>query len=101
MARNKVVKAAEETKPAVDEETEVSESESSAEEDGDEVLTPLPVKVQPKVAKPRRNLGGLYKTKNQVRFNGVYHEAGTTLTLTDEEARHYLKFGAVEAIDDE
>lgn len=108
MARTKV-KASEGTKPATAEDTEstdseTTESESSggAEEDDDEVLTPLPVKVEPKAPKkPRRNLGGVYKTKNQVKINGDWQPPGTVVTLTDEEARHYLKFGSVEAVEED
>ncbi|MFA5053245.1 MAG: hypothetical protein WC565_04265 [Parcubacteria group bacterium] len=108
MARTKV-KASEGTKPATAEGTESTETEttetdegSAGDEDDDEVLTPMPVKVQPKAPKkPRRNLGGVYKTKNQIRFNGDYQAVGTVLTLTDEEARHYLKFGAVEAVEED
>ncbi len=111
MARTKV-KAPEGTKPNAAEnvestETETEETETAAagsgEDEDDEVLTPLPVKVTPKAPskKPRRNLGGVYKTKNQVRYGGEFVATGTTLTLTDEEARHYLKFGAVEAVEED
>jgi hypothetical protein len=109
MARTKV-KAPEGTKQPASDETESTEIESTETNDGsagteedDEVLTPLPVKVEPKASskKPRRNLGGVYKTKNQIRFNGEYQPVGTVLTFTDAEARHYLKFNAVEAVEDD
>ena len=111
MARTKV-KAPEGTKPNAAENVESTETETeetdeasagSVDEDDDEVLTPLPVKATPKAPskKPRRNLGGVYKTKNQIRFGGEFVSPGKTLTLTDEEARHYLKFGAVEAVEED
>jgi len=110
MSRTKV-KAPEGTKPNTAENVESTETETeetgeasagSVDEDDDVVLTPLPVKVQQKApSKPRRNLGGVYKTKNQIRFDGAYQPVGTTVTLSDSEARHYLKFGAVEAVDDD
>ncbi|MFA5052748.1 MAG: hypothetical protein WC565_01720 [Parcubacteria group bacterium] len=110
MARTKV-KAPEGTKPNAAENVESTENDSEetdeasagSDEDDDEVLTPLPVKAQPKAPskKPRRNLGGVYKTKNQIRYGGEFVPTGTTLTLSDEEARHYLKFGAVEAVEED
>jgi len=101
MARTTKVKASEESKSEAVENVETEESTVDSAGD-DEILTPIQVKETPKApSKPRRDLGGLYKTKNQVRFNGVYQNAGSILTLTDSEARHFLKFNAVEAIDDE
>lgn len=108
MARTKVKAPEETTKPNAAENVEETETEeveevSDGSGDDDEVLTPLPVKVELKAPskKPRRNLGGVYKTKNQIRFNNEYQPSGTVLTLTDAEARHYLKFGSVEAIDED
>jgi hypothetical protein len=109
MARTKVKVSAGTTNAATEEpdseETESTEIEetSAGPVDDDEVLTPLPVKVEPKSPskKPRRNLGGIYKTKNQIRFNNEYQPTGTVLTFTDVEARHYLKFNAVEAVEDD
>lgn len=115
MARTKV--NAPKGPKAASEEVELPENESTEASDGsdgdgegdtadggeDEVVTPMQVKVEPKVAtkKPRRNLGGVYKTKNQVSFGGVYQAPGSVLTLSDEEARHFLKFGSVVSVEDE
>jgi len=52
-----------------------------------------------RVKLPRRNLSGAYKCKTRVRKDGSTHLPGTTLTLTDAEARHFLKFEAVEPLD--
>jgi hypothetical protein len=88
-----------------DDEGETADADEGETADGgvDEVVTPMQVKVEPKVAtkKPRRNLGGVYKTKNQVSFNGSYQAPGSVLTLSDEEARHFLKFGSVVSVEDE
>jgi len=106
MARKNVTKAAGATAAQEPEETEpvASEEETSPEgsdtDTDDEVLTPLPVKATPVPSKrPRRNLAGVYTCKTCVRHGGVKHNPGDELTLTDAEARHYLKLEAVSPLD--
>lgn len=84
-----------------DEVEEVVLEETSLEiDDDEEILTPIPVKATPVPSKrPRRDLGGVYTCKTCVRHGGVKHSPGTELQLTDAEARHYLKFNSVVALD--
>ena len=65
---------------ATEEETEVEEAPS-----------PPPKKI--------RDLGGMYRCKTVIRKDGQKIPCGTELELTNEEARHYIKFEAVEALD--
>lgn len=59
-----------------------------------------PMKIEEKrVSVPKRNLAGRYKALHCVRKDGVKHHPGSELILTDDEARHYLRFSAVEALD--
>jgi len=104
MARKNVTKTAGATaaqEPAGTESVETEEETSTeATDTDDEVLTPLPVKATPAPSKrPRRNLAGVYTCKTCVRQAGVKHNPGDELTLTDEEARHYLKLEAVTPLD--
>jgi hypothetical protein len=101
------------TSPEDTEALEQAEMDEGGEQDGatstpaEPEYPPAPAgpKAQPlaieekRVTLPRRNLGGQYKCKTCVRKDGTRHHPGTTLTLTDDEARHYLKHDAVEALD--
>lgn len=87
-----------------DEETEDDEGDDEDSED-DELQTTADTSVVGPKAKPRkiasertlpkRDLGGIYKLACRMRVNGKVKKPGELVTLTDEEARSYLRAGPV------
>lgn len=54
-----------------------------------------PRKIASERTLPKRDLGGVYKLACRMRVNGKVKKPGELVTLTDEEARSYLKAGPV------
>lgn len=54
---------------------------------------PLKIASEPKL--PKRDLGGVYKLACRMRHGGKLRKPGELVTLTDEEARTFLKAGPV------
>lgn len=54
-----------------------------------------PRKIASERTLPKRDLGGIYKLACRMRVDGKVKKPGELVTLTDEEARTYLKAGPV------
>lgn len=117
MARKRTTK--QEPEPVVEEMTaeehraleEAELAEGTGEEEPEEEPEEPPVAAKPKQAKPRkveektvklprRDLGGQYRCKARVSHGGTKHLPGTVITLTDKDARHFLRDAVIESVED-